>query len=391
VIRLARRNLFEDLPRLFASLGGIVFAVTLIMVQAAIYNGFLRSTSLLIEQSKADLWVASQEITFLELTLPVPADWAVVARRVPGVVQAEPLVLRAAVLRSADGRLDSCRLVGFNPGAGLFTFGSHVRGDLGAIAQPFSFAADESQLEPLHMSEIGETASIRGFPAKLVALSPVAQPLTSPTFVYTSLENAALWSPLSLDELQRETAGKPVFGAQSPISYVLVRVDPRADRDIIVRSIERLLPGSRVLTAAEMMSATRDYWIRRTNIGFLLGLGALLGLAVGAIVVGQILYASITEHLREYGTLKALGIPNRILYGSLIWQGAFMALIGFLPGLALAWAITEIAEATRRLEIPITPEAAITVFVLSVIMCVGAALFAVQRAVRADPAVVFRS
>ena len=145
----------------------------------------------------------------------------------------------------------------------------------------------------------------------------------------------------------------------------------------------------RAFSRDEMAAITRTFWIRRTNIGFILALGAAFGAFVGALVVGQILYVSVNEHVREYAMLKAVGIADRALYGAIALQAVTLAVLGYLPGLALCAVIVAIASATRGLQIGITPLDGLLAFAVALLICIGAALLAMWRAVRIDPALVF--
>ena len=82
---IARKNLFEDIPRFIVAQAGIMFAVSLVTIQVGILDGFSRSTTRLIEQSDADLWVTSKEMLQLEITLPMPLQHLIQARDVEGV------------------------------------------------------------------------------------------------------------------------------------------------------------------------------------------------------------------------------------------------------------------------------------------------------------------
>ncbi|HMD01855.1 MAG TPA: FtsX-like permease family protein [Candidatus Baltobacteraceae bacterium] len=391
MIRLARRHLFEDVPRLLASLGGIVFAVTLVMVQSGIFNGFVRSTSLLIEDSRADIWLAAREMSYLEVTLPLPYRWLAKARTIEGVASSEPLAIRSVIWKSPSGELDYGRAIGFDPDGSLLALRERLSGNASDLRRPYTFAADASQLDALGISGVGGRGTIRGRPARLVALTHGTQPIISPTFFYSSLGNAAAWSPLTLSELERIPLSAPSFDPDGPLSYVLIRAAPGADLTRLRSALEAAFPRTRALPRREMMEITRNYWIKRTNLGFILALGALLGLFVGAVVVAQILYTSVNEHQREYGTLKALGISDRMLYASIVWQAVAMAVLGYVPGLALSAIVAALAQARRGVSISITPLGALGVFGLTLAMCTGAALFAVQRVTRVDPAIVFKA
>jgi putative ABC transport system permease protein len=388
MVVLARKNLFADLPRCIVALCAVMFAVTLLTVQTGIYNGFIRSTSLLIEESTADIWIASKEMAFLEVTLPLTYARLAQVRSVPGVARAEPIILRPALWRSPHDTLDAARVIGFDPDGALFDPGNVRRAELRQLSQPYTFFADASQLRALDTS-VGEAGSISGYRARLIQVTRGTQSIVSPTFIYTSLETANAYAPSALSFLTPTNEARPAPLTDSDsITFILVAARDRNNLARLKSSLERAIPGSRALTKAEMVAMTRNYWLQRTSIGFALTLTALLGLIVGAVVVGQILYVSVSEHLKEYGTLRAIGAADPFLYGVIMRQAVYMAVLGYVPSLILSFLIAAIA-ADRGVVIQITALTAGVVFVLTLAMCIIAAAFAMQRVVRVDPAVAF--
>ncbi len=379
---LALRYVVEDVPRLVASLAGIAFAVALVLVQTGIYAGFVRSTTLLVDNSDADIWVASRAMSYLEITLPVPYAWVGRIAAIDGVQHAEPLVLRSAIWQSPDGTLDYIRVIGFEPAGSSLRLG--VSPDALAAMRRGDVATDAAQLSSLHAGGIGARGTIRGMPARVALLTRASQPIVSPTFLYTTLDSAVAWTPISLNEIMDGQ-----HGPGTPINYVLVRLHSPQSASAVRAAIERALPEARAFPRAEMAAITRTFWVERTKIGFLLLLGASLGVFVGGIVVAQILYASVNEHLREYGTLKALGIGDRSLYAAIALQAVTIAVLGYVPGLAIGVAIAFAAAAGRGTPIEITVPGALLAFAVALLTCVAAAFFAVQRAVRVDPALAF--
>jgi putative ABC transport system permease protein len=112
---------------------------------------------------------------------------------------------------------------------------------------------------------------------------------------------------------------------------------------------------------------------------------------VGMVVVGQILYASVSDHIKEFGTLKAMGASQSVIYGVSIEQALWMAVLGYLPGMLLCWGIQSWALAAQGLTILISPGTAVGVFGITVVMCVSSAIFAIQKINRVDPAIVFKA
>jgi putative ABC transport system permease protein len=118
-------------------------------------------------------------------------------------------------------------------------------------------------------------------------------------------------------------------------------------------------------------------------------LTVFLGCLVGVVVVAQTLYASTMEHIREFGTVKAIGGSNADIYSILIKQASIAAVVGFVLGTAMAFAMRP-AIASINLKLIITPELAVAVFVGSIAMCLASALVSFRKVASIDPALVFR-
>lgn len=409
---IARKNLFEDIPRFLVAQAGIMFAVSLVTIQTGIFAGFSRSTTTLIDQSEADIWVAAEEMVFLELTLPIPAGSVNRAEAIEGVERAEALIIRSATWRSADGTIAPVRLIGYAPQSRLFYPGATIQGRWQDVQEPYTFILDQSNLDSLRLQEVGDTATIGSLPAKLVGLTRNTQFIASSSYLFTSLEsaNAYVTSGLtSTTNCQLEagqllctnvysqdqstaaaTPPRPLSGSDG-ITYVLVEAEPGQDLESLKQRLEAALPGTQAYTKADMSNLTRDYWQRRTGLGFVLGLGAAVGVVVGIVIVGQILYSSVSDHLKEFGTLKAMGAPDWALYQVIVEQSLWMGILGYIPSMALCLALGAWTFATQGIMILITPLTAGGILGITMIMCIGSAIFAIQKVVRVDPAIVFKA
>lgn len=390
---IARKNLFEDLPRFLVAQAGIMFAVSLITIQTGILQGVIRSIALLIDYSQADIWVGSQNSASLELTLQIPYERFTQAQEVEGVELAEPVILNGGLWRSFSGQINHVRTIGFNPDGELFVPGQISRGNLSSLKEPYTFFIDEKNSKSLNVQWIGDRVEMGTFQAKLVGFTKNTQSTISSPFVFTSLENAqAIVTSPMIEEPSKLLAPDPEpLESDDLITYVLIRAEPGEDLEELKKRLEAALPYSRAFTKAEFAQITRTYWEKRTGIGFVLGLGAVVGVVVGIIVVGQILYSSVADHLKEFGTLKAMGASNSLIYSVIIEQSLWMAVLGYFPGMALCFGVKVWAFAAQGLVILITPTTAAGVFGITVLMCVGSALFAIQKVNRVDPAIVFKA
>ncbi|NJO40998.1 MAG: ABC transporter permease [Cyanobacteria bacterium CRU_2_1] len=407
---IARKNLFEDIPRFLVAQAGIMFAVSLVTIQVGVFNGFSRSTGILIDRSAADIWVSSSDMVNLELTIPIPASHLALAQQVEGVERAEALLLGAGIWRSSEGDITTVRLFGFDPDGQLFASFPVMDGSLSDLKQPYTVITDKSNLDSLDVRQVGDTASMGSLAVTLVGLTEDTQSITSSAYLFSSLENvkaiatggrsANLNCRLQngeffcmnvFGESPDENPAPTPLSATDPVTHVLIKAEPGTDLQELKQRLQQSLPNTYAFTRGEMAKRTRAYWVQRTGVGFILGLGAVVGMIVGSVIVGQILYSSVADHLKEYATLKAMGVSNRVVYSIIIQQALWMGVLGYIPSLALCIGLGFWTFATQGIMILITPLTAAGILGLTVFMCVGSALFAVQKVTRVDPAIVFKS
>jgi putative ABC transport system permease protein len=163
-------------------------------------------------------------------------------------------------------------------------------------------------------------------------------------------------------------------------------VDPATTRDAI---LESLPPDVMVLTRDEFMAMEVSYWNYNTPIGYVFNFGVIMGFVVGAIIVYQILFSDVQDHLKEYATLKAIGYTDGYLAKVVLQQAAILAVAGFIPALLLTWQLFKQAADATNLPLMLTPGLSGQVLALALGMCVGAGLLALRKVRSADPADVF--
>jgi putative ABC transport system permease protein len=145
-----------------------------------------------------------------------------------------------------------------------------------------------------------------------------------------------------------------------------------------------------VETKQQFIQREVDYWNTTAAIGFIFITGLVMGLFVGAVVVYQILFTDVTEHLPEYATLKAIGYPDSFFAGAVFQQSLILSALGFLPGVLISWAIYRYTAATTGYTMTLTLDRAGGVLVLTAGMCIVAGLLAMRRLRGADPSELFR-
>jgi len=60
-----------------------------------------------------------------------------------------------------------------------------------------------------------------------------------------------------------------------------------------------------VMTKQQFLDKEFAFWNTATPIGYIFALGTVMGFIVGMIICYQILFSDISDHMREFATLKA--------------------------------------------------------------------------------------
>jgi putative ABC transport system permease protein len=178
--------------------------------------------------------------------------------------------------------------------------------------------------------------------------------------------------------------------SRNNIQLGLIRLHEDADAELVRDRLRDYLPKDvLVMTRADFVAQEVNFWKATTPIGYIFAFGSIIGFLVGAIVVYQILFADVSEHLNEYATLKALGYGNSFVSGIVIQQAVILGVLGYIPGvLAVTWLYAEAAVATS-LPLYVTIDRAVTVFIMTLFMCAISAVLALRKVMHLDPADVF--
>src|SRR5262245_26676567 len=372
IFKLALRNLFHDRLRFIATVIGIVFSIVLVTVQMGLYLGFERMVTTMIDHASADLWIVPRGTKCFEDPSLLAARNQFRVRAIDGVVDATPIVIGFAEWRMPSGNTTPVFVIGSNiKSKGLLPW-NVVDGDLEALSTPNAIAVDKSYFERLGILGVGSSAEIRRQRVRVVAATNGIRSFTTTPYVFMDLDRARAHTGISAEEA----------------TYILVRLSPEANIDTSRRRILENTSDAEVLTSAEFRDRSRSFWLFGTGAGAALFGGALLGVIVGTVIVAQTLYSSTKEHLIEFATLRAIGSSNLYIYKVIICQALISAVIGFFIAALIDAAIVRMTAATA-LPIVTTSNLTLSLFLLTVLMCVASAIAAIVRVTRVDPVVVF--
>src|SRR5215471_7751890 len=373
ISELAWRNLVHDKVRLLVTLTGVVFAVVLIVVELGLFLGFTTTTSGLIDRSDADLWITGARVPYIEMGVPFSERKFSTVLATPGVAHATKTIVRFSQWQRRDGRQESVQIIGFDPNQALGGPWNLVEGRVADLRLADNVIVDELYKAKLGVERVGDTFEIRGHRARIAGFTRGIRSFTTSPYVFASFKTAQDFATVAEDQT----------------IFILVKAAPGQDMEALRASLLAHVKDVDVLTTREFSNKTRFYWMFTTGAGVAVLLAALLGLVVGVVVVAQTIYATTMDHLREYGTLKAMGATNGYLYRVIIQQAVISAIVGYsLAMIVSTFIVRGSAKGGAAILLPLPM--GIAILGLTIVMCTGAALVSINKVTRLDPATVFK-
>ena len=375
MIFIARKILLHDKVRFAITLIGVTFSVVLIFAQVGVYLGFMQNASSIIDHTDSDIWITSKHSSNFDWARPIPETRAAQAREAPGVLWAKKMILAWSVIRLPNGGSEGIELIGYDPDTGIGGPWRMEAGDPDAVKGGDRIIIDASARRKLGGFEVGDHREVEEKRVEIVGISKGIANITTAPYIFASHDVAR---KLSL-----------YIGPDQTV-FVLVKTAPGADVGAVVQELKRRLIGVDVYTKADFSYKTRRYWTIETGMGLGFLLTAVVGFLVGLVVVSQTIYTSTMEHLREYGTLKAIGASNRVIYAIIFDQAIINAIIGYALGLITSLSLVG-GYAKAGIAMVIPPPLMVAIFFATIVMCLSASFISIRKAAQIDPAMVFRA
>ena len=380
-IPLASLMLVRQPVRLAVALAGISFAGILMFMQLGFRDGLFDASVTVHRLFDADIVLISPRSTSSVSMAGFPRRRLVQAMALPEVEGITPVNWNLLLWRNPETRgTRSILALGFEPGDPLFVdptlapkaqlltqkgrvlFDEKSRPEFGPVAEWFQ---DGRIVE----SEIsGKRVRVAGLIGLGTSFGADGNMLTSRETFRDLLPNTPPGS----------------------IEVGLVRLKPGADPQAVVQQLNALLPDDvTVLTKDGFIDFEQNYWRSSTSIGFIFTLGAAMGFVVGCVIVYQVLYSDVSDHLPEYATLMAMGYKLTTLLGVVVREGLLLALFGYLPAYAAGQGLYWLVRSATQLPVGMDLTRATTVFSMILVMCMASAGLAMRRLIDADPAEIF--
>ena len=380
-IPLAWLLLTRQPVRLAVALAGIAFAGILMFMQLGFRDGLFDASVTIHRLFDTDLVLISPRSSSSVSMAGFPRRRLVQAMADPDVEGITPVHWNLLLWRNPDTKATrSILTLGFEPADPLFTDPS--------LAPKAKLLQDRGRVlfDELSRPEFGPVAEwFRG--GRTVESEINGKKVRVAGLVQLGTSFGADGNLLTSQETYLQLLPNTPPGS---IEVGLIRLRAGADADAVVKRLQRDLPDDvSVLTKAGFIAFEQNYWKSSTSIGFIFTLGAAMGFVVGCVIVYQILYSDVSDHLPEYATLMAMGYRLPTLLGVVAREGMLLAVFGYLPAYAAGQGLYLLVRNATQLPVSMNLTRALTVFIMILVMCMGSATLAMRRLGDADPAEIF--
>lgn len=374
MLDLAWKSLLYDKLKFAITVAGVAFAVALVFVQVGLFLGLMDNATVTIRHIDADLWVTSRNTPNIDFAHTFPETYVNRVRTVPGVERADNLIVWFSQISLPSGAQEATEMYALED----FTrWGIPWKVTSGEVADLHSgkfMFLDESSRKRYGAFHVGEYRELNEQRIKIIGSTTEVKSFTT--------------TPVSfLDYKLAQSLIPQILGNRT--TYILVKLAPGANVNAVKSEISRRLPYNDVYTRDQWARRSRDYWVKNTGLGLNIAVTVFLGCLVGIVIVAQTLYSSTMEHIKEFGTVKAIGGSNRDIYAILGKQATIAAVAGYLVGALMAYLMQPLVTKID-LKLIIPNELSLGIFGGAVVMCLAAAMISFKKVAAIDPALVFR-
>jgi putative ABC transport system permease protein len=378
---LAWRQAIHRPMRLAAAIAGVTFANVLVFFQMGLSGGLYDSQKRPLQRINGELVMVSSRYLYLGEQLNFPRARLTQALGVEGVEAVTPLYLGLTEWLNRDTRQQKQALIfGIapeNPGLRIPEL----------EAQPFLLQRSDALLfdtrSKKNAGPVVDTVRREGrYETELAGVRGVVSGLFTMGLTFAA----------DINLVTSSTNFKNYFPKQSAddIQMGVIQLRPGVDPLRVQATLQGFLgPAVKVLTLEELQATEVNYWRRNTSFGLIFGLGVLVGLVVGGIIVYQILYSDVSDHLAEYATLKAIGYDDTFVVAIILQESLILALLAFGPSFLLSLGLYSFLARSTSLMVVMTASRAVLVFLFTLAICGISGWLATAKLRRLDPAEIF--
>ena len=385
-IPLAWLQLTYKKGRLAIAIAGIMFAVILIAMQLGFRDALFKSAVLLHLNLRSDLVLIHPSSNNLLNLKQFSRRRLYQAGGFAGVKSIYPVYIALAVWNASElGVKEDILAVGVSPQANPFLF-PNIKPDLDKTLLPDVVLFDRGSREDFYGSVASEyeAAIAQG---KILTKEVANRTVTIGGLFTMGVSFAANGTFITSEQNFLRIFPDRLVGN---ISLGLVQLEKGVDAIAVRDAMQSQLDQDvKILTKQEFIDLELNYWSEATPIGFIFGLGVTMGFIVGVVIVYQVLYKDISDHLAEYATLKAMGYSNFYLFRLVLQESLLLSIYGFVPALLICAVLYNLTQNATGLLMELDGDRILRLFFLTISMCSISGTLSLRKVQKADPAEIF--
>lgn len=379
-IPLAWLQLASESKRFAVALAGITFAVAMMLFQMGLQTALYKQVVGPLLLLDGQVMIVGSHYEYFGVGRGFANVRLHQALANPDVVEANSIKLGCASFKSVgDGRERDIFLIAFDPSRKVFLSKGiceqqNLLKNHGTVLFDSLSRSQYGDVGRLFESGGNVRTEIAGEKSDIVGLIEIG-----PTF---AADGNVLMSLATLEKFWHSPSGVSDVG--------VLKLREGANPDEVAESLKKIFPQSvKVMTKDEFVKSEKAYWGKRTPIGFVIGASMAVAIFVGAVIVYQILYTDVSDHIPEYATLKAIGFADSFFVGIIVQESFILSFLGFIPGALLAELLYIMTREIAGMPTYMSLDSLLIVFGLSLSMCVFAGLLATRKLRKANPADIF--
>jgi putative ABC transport system permease protein len=381
-IPLAWLQLSHEKIRLLVAIAGISFADILMFMQLGFRDALFDSAVKFHSNVTGDVFIISPQSTALIAMKPFPRRRLYQTLAVKDVESVTPIYLGFSIWKNPEDKSTrQIMVIGFNPADKQLFQLPGIAENIDKMQIPDTYLFDEKSRE-----QFGDIPKMFGSGQRVQTEVDGRKINVGGLFTLGASFGA------DGNIMTSDTNFKRMFKQRDPglIDVGVVKLKPGADVAATITAMEAYFPADvKVFSKAQFIEFERSYWQNGTSIGFIFTLGTIMGFIVGIVIVYQILYTDVADHLSEYATLKAMGYTDFYLLTVVFQEAIILSIVGFFPGMLAAVGLYTVTRNATSLPLLMTIARATTVMILTMIMCTISGAIAVRKLRAADPADMF--
>lgn len=319
---LALATLLYEWKRYSAAMVALAVAGLLILAQVGMFTGIVKGVTATLDRSRADIIVMPPKMESL-----INSGGGSLPERLQPQMYLHPEVTEVAAWDIEGGRWVNhpkdgkkavttyvdVNLVDTRPGAVTLPvdFTEETRR---ALMEPYAVAIDESQLKRLGV-KLGDEASLNGKTVRVRAI------LTG----YPNINNASI--TVSRDTL-RLLGMVQRNGKTGPL---MLRLKDPARAEIVRDQLNASSKSAyRAWTRAELAEANQGALMKEQIIGLFITATVIIGAFIGVAITSMTLRGAILSSIKEFASLRALGVPMNALRAIVLELSLWVGVAGFM-------------------------------------------------------------